>query len=87
MSEREEKLYKDFDYLDLLILLNVRPEESIARKPDHAFETIQYKHEALSRLIGDLNSGREKYNWVSIDANTDVDQVFLEIKRAVWAVL
>ena len=87
LSEREQKLYRKFDRLDLLIILNVNPDESHARKPDHALETIQNKYESLSRLKNELKAEPEKFNPVSIDANMDLDQVFLEIKRAVWAVL
>ena len=86
LSEREKKLYRNFDNLDLLIILDVEPDESHVRKPDHPLETIQNKYEALTKLKKDLDA-EGKLNWVPIDANMDLDQVYLEIRRAVWAIL
>ena len=86
LSEREKKLYRNFNNLDLLIILDVEPDESHVRKPDHPLETIQNKYEALTKLKKDLDA-EGKLNWVPIDANMDLDQVYLEIRRAVWAIL
>jgi thymidylate kinase len=85
LAELERKLYESFDYLDLLIILDVDPAESIKRKPDHAYETIQYKYEALTRLNHYLDGNERGFQRVEVNANLPFDDVLLETKRKVWA--
>jgi thymidylate kinase len=87
LADMENKLYKSFDTLDLLIVLEVDPGESIKRKPDHSPETIRYKYEALARLKRDLGGEEGKFKWVVVNANEPIDDVLLEIKRTLWALL
>jgi thymidylate kinase len=87
LAQIEENLYRNFNYLDLLIVLEVKPEESVARKPDHSLETIQSKNDALNRLKVELMNDHKNFPWVSIDSNRSFDQVLLQIKREVWKIL
>jgi hypothetical protein len=68
-----------------LIILDVDPAESIKRKPDHAYETIQYKYEALTRLNHYLDGNERGFQRVEVNANLPFDDVLLETKRKVWA--
>jgi thymidylate kinase len=87
LSEIEKRLYRKFDYLDFITVLDVNPEVSIERKPDHSMETIVAKNVALSQLKTDLSKAPEQWNWISIDSDLPIDQVLLNIKAAVWSQL
>jgi len=87
ISAMEKRLYQKFDTLDHLVILNVDPEVSIERKPDHSMETIRSKFDALSRLKTMLSENNGQFDWVQIDANMPLDQVNLELKRAIWSIL
>jgi len=87
LAALEEKMYRRFDTLDLIIILNVNPEVSVARKPDHSLETIQAKYSALSRLKTELAEDDGRWNRVLLDANSPIEQVLLDIKTAVWSEL
>lgn len=87
LSRMEQNLYRKFEYVDLLILLNVTPETSLQRKPDHPRETIQAKNIALDEVQSRLAKEPEPRNWVVIDAERSLDDVLLHVKRLVWAAL
>ena len=87
LSAVEQRLYRRFDFLDLIIILNVNPEVSVERKPDHSFETIQAKYSALSRLKTELAKDGNNWEWVPVDANNPIEQVLLDIKTAIWSEL
>ena len=87
LSGMEKRLYQKFDTLDHVLVLNVDPEVSVERKPDHSMETIQSKFDALSRLKIELSENLGQFDWVQIDANMPLDQVNLALKRAVWSIL
>ena len=83
----EQRLYRKFDNLDLLVMLNVDPEVSVERKPDHALEIILAKNAALTRLKTELAESDGEWKWVPVDANNPVEQVLLDIKTAIWSEL
>ena len=87
LSHVEKELYSKFEPVDMLILLNVDPEVSLQRKPDHPLETIQAKNTALNAVKTYLTKEPETWNWVSVDANMPFDDVLLHIKRIIWAAL
>ena len=87
LSMMEKRLYQQFNTLDQLLVLNVNPEVSVERKPDHPMETIQSKFEALSRLKTELSEQPGQFDRVQIDANMPFNQVNLALKRAVWSIL
>lgn len=87
LSAIERRLYQSFKYLDLLIVLDVSPEISVQRKPDHSMETILSKYDAMQRLKEELSEASSNHFWVSIDSDNSMEQVMLELKRAVWSEL
>jgi thymidylate kinase len=87
LANLEEKLYRNFNFLDLLLILNVSPEVCVVRKPDHSLETIHSKYDAINRLKAELKTENEKYNWINIDSNVPLANVLLEIKREIWKIL
>jgi thymidylate kinase len=87
LSHEEMDLYRKFESLDLLFLLNVSLETSMQRKPDHPCETIHAKYFALEDIKNNFKKGSYKWDWVPINAELPLEDVFLEIKRSVWALI
>jgi len=87
LSRIEKVLYRKFEPVDLLILLNVQLETSLQRKPDHPRETIQAKNMALNAVQSHIAQESGKWDWVSIDAEKSFEEVLLRTKRLVWAAL
>lgn len=87
LSRMEQDLYRKFKSVDLLVLLNVEPETSLQRKPDHSEETIRAKNIALNAVQSRIANDSGKWDWVSIDAEKPFEEVLLRIKRLVWAAL
>lgn len=87
LANIEKIMYRKFDYLDLLIILNVKPEDSVLRKPDHPLETIQAKFNAINRLKDELETNKRNFVWTTIESDQPLDKVLLDIKREVWKTL
>jgi thymidylate kinase len=87
LSRMEQALYRKYEPVDLLILLNVNPETSLQRKPDHPLEIIRAKNVALQAVKIRITGEHEKWNWVSIDAEATFEDVLLHLKRLVWVAL
>jgi len=74
----EEGWYRKIVPPEHIFLLRVRPEVSLARKPEHAPERIVAKSHALNELA-------ESNTQVTvIDAEKPLEAVLLEIKQRVW---
>ena len=87
LAKIEQRLYRRFDTLDLILILDVNPEVSVERKPDHSIETIQAKYSALLRLKTELKEESDRWKWLSVDSNNPIEQVLLDLKTAVWSEL
>ena len=85
-SQREQKIYDRFSRPDHMIILKVTPEVSQQRKPDHRLETIQDKDQAIKRLQADLQADAAQ-KWVTQNADIPLEDVLLQLKRKIWAVL
>lgn len=62
----------------LLFKLNLSPEESVRRKPDHTIEEVSPKSKITSKLVFD------KSTVVDIDASQSYQDELLQIKRYIW---
>jgi thymidylate kinase len=85
-SRLEQELYRRFGFPDFLVLLRVSPQLSMQRKPDHLPETIAAKHRALDALQDTLMNHPRK-NWALVDANAAYEDVLLQVKQQIWAIL
>lgn len=81
-SALEKKLYRRMHLPDLLIVLEVSPEVSFQRKPDHQLETIVEKNKVLERLTTEMEA--EGWHIVRIDANQQFETVLSHLKREIW---
>jgi thymidylate kinase len=81
-SRLERRLYRQMHLPDLLIVLEVSPQVSLQRKPDHQWETIVEKNEVLARLTTAMEkNGTEQ---VRIDADQPLDDVLTRVKMEIW---
>lgn len=83
---REERLYKRFAPAGYTIILDVTPEISQQRKPDHTLETIRGKDASIRELQARLRASNAA-SWSIQDADLPLDEVLLQLKRKIWAVL
>lgn len=82
----EARIYDRMVAPDHLILLDVSPDVSVQRKPDHDRAVV----EAKSRVIRDLAHGRRPCptsHVIHIDANRPQDDVLRELKSTIWQIL
>jgi thymidylate kinase len=82
----ERDIYRKFQMPDLLCILEVSPEISLQRKPDHRRSAIEAKHQLLRKLASSLQ-GKSRARLRRIDAGLPLEQVDLHIKRALWGAL
>jgi thymidylate kinase len=81
LSIIEEDLYHKIKPPDYLFILNVSPEISKMRKPDHNIQVMKSK----SQVIKSFN--REKLHFTEIDADETMDEVLIKTRLQLWEVL
>jgi thymidylate kinase len=87
LAGAEERIYRRFRLPDHLIVLNVSPNVSLDRKPDHSLEILREKSRAAVELAALAEMRNESVRVFKVDANLPLDHVILEIKRVLWDVL
>jgi thymidylate kinase len=87
LARAEEKMYRGFGVPEYLIVLDVRPEVAVDRKPDHAFDILEAKSRAAVELATLAERSNQPVGVIRVDANQALDDVLLEIKRRLWHVL
>lgn len=81
LSKMELELYSKIQPPDHLFILDVSPEVSKLRKPDHNIEIVQKK----SQAIKDFN--RHNLQCTEVNADEDIDLVLLKIKLQLWEII
>ena len=81
LSQAEENLYQKIRPPEQLFVLQVSPEVSLARKPDHKPELIEAKSQAIRQIA------RNDLNLTEVDAEQPLEQVLLQIKSTLWHLL
>lgn len=86
-ARAEQNLYRKIRLPDCLFALDVSPDVSLQRKPDHQRAAV----EAKSRAVGELKAMAEldaaKMNLVHLDANLPFEEVLSQLKTRIWKVL
>jgi thymidylate kinase len=85
LADREERMYRRFGMPDRLVVLEVSPEVSSGRKPDHRPAILAAKSIA-ARELADL-AERSRTPTIRINADRPLDPVLLDLKRRLWDVL
>jgi hypothetical protein len=81
LAKIEEGLYRQITTPDHFIALQVRPEISHLRKPDHNYEIITKKADALDAAISTLPG------LMVVRADEPIEQVVRQVKSIVWGCL
>jgi thymidylate kinase len=72
---------------DCVIVLDVSPEVSAARKPDHAPAVLEAKIKGVRSLIEVIRSEHRDVRLIHINADQPFDEVVLQLKRNIWSAL
>ena len=83
----EQAIYAKIRPPDYLIVLNVNPDVSLQRKPEHHWATVEAKSEFLKKLSAPTSSREIDWTIYRIDANQPLEIVLSQLKGVVWEVL
>lgn len=83
----EQRLYRKIPMPDLLFVLELAPDISLLRKPDHDRQAIEEKHVVLHRLLSRIKAEANLRYVMTIDATFPKDEVLQQIKEALWGVV
>ena len=72
---------------DLLFVLEVSPEVSLERKPDHDLAAIEAKNIALGKLATFIETSPKKVRVSYINASLPLEDVLGQIKQEIWGAL
>lgn len=86
-SRLERRLYRQIQMPDLLLVLEVSPEVSLERKPDHDWEAIEAKKIALGKLASLVEAAPKKVRVSYINASLPLETVLGQIKQEIWGAL
>ena len=87
LAKAEQRLYRKIRPPEFLFVLEVSPEVSFQRKPDHQPAVLQAKSSAISALASRASEGAARLNLSTIDANRPLDGVMSQLKSKVWELL
>ena len=79
LSTAEQELYQKIQPPDHIVMLKVRPEVSQARKPEHKWDLIVAKSEALQRM------NKNGYHLTEVDAGLPLSEVLQQVKPVIWS--
>ena len=85
-ARAEQTIYKQIGPPDHFIVLDVSPEVSLQRKPDHDSEAIHAKSQLIRRFIKTADAATP-YTLLRIDADLPLAEVVDRLKRHVWQLL
>jgi thymidylate kinase len=83
----EERIYQKIGPPDHYIVLDVSPEVSLERKPDHDGEAIRAKSQLLRKFMTTAGHPSASFDLIHIDADLPFAEVVDQLKRSVWQLL
>ena len=83
----ENKYYKRFSPPTCVIVLDVSPKVSFARKPDHDPATLDKKIKGVRVLIDLIRTNYKGVKFIHINADQPFNDVVLQLKRKIWNLL
>ena len=87
LAAAEKRMYRRFALPDYLMVLQVSPEVSADRKPDHRIGVLTAKARAALELATLAETGGDPARVIRIDANGPFDAVLQVVKARLWNVL
>ena len=86
LARREERIYRRFRLPDSMVVLQVSPEVSVLRKPDHLPDMLAAKSRATLD-VATLAEANGEVDVIRIDADRPLDEVLLDLEARLWDVL
>jgi thymidylate kinase len=87
LARTEKALYDRIRPPDYLAILNVSPEVSLQRKPDHKQDVVQEKSQLIHQMMTLAESESRGLRSIQLNADLPFEEVFLQLKRSVWEIL
>lgn len=87
LAKREKKYYEGIRPPENLVILNVSPEVSLKRKPDHKLDVVEGKSKLIDQLVALSESETSGLKVVNLDADLPLEQVSLELRKNIWEML
>jgi hypothetical protein len=85
-ARAEQNLYRKMLPPNYLVVLNVSPEVSLRRKPDHQLAAIEAKSRAVSDLTA-ADHGHGTFDVIHVSADLPLEEVLRQLKQSVWQVI
>lgn len=86
-ASKEKEIYTRMNLPECVIVLDVSPDVSVARKPDHDPAVLDAKIKGVRSLIDVIRTRHQDVRIIHINADQPFDEVFLQLKRNIWSVL
>lgn len=83
----EQGIYRQIGPPRHYLLLNVSPEVSLQRKPDHDPTAVTAKAQFLTQFAAEMEGRDEQVNLLTINADLPFEEVERQLKTAVWEAL
>ncbi len=83
----EQGIYRQISPPRHYLLLNVSPEVSLQRKPDHDPTAVTAKAQFLNKFAAEMEGSDEAVSLLTINADLPFAEVERQLKTAVWQVL
>jgi thymidylate kinase len=86
-AKAEQRIYGQIGPPDHYIVLDVSPEVSLQRKPDHDGQAIGAKSQLLRKFMTTADHPSASFGLIAIDADLPFAEVVSQLKRTVWQLL
>jgi thymidylate kinase len=87
LADAEQRLYQAMRPPDVLLVLDVSPEVSLLRKPDHQEAAVEAKAQAINELIGMADLQDRGVNVIHFNADLPRETVLAQIQSRIWALI
>jgi thymidylate kinase len=87
LARAEQDLYHDMRLPDTLFVLDVGPDVSLQRKPDHNRATVEAKIRAVNELMAMADADASEFSVVHLNANLPFEDVSSQLRAKIWEVL
>jgi thymidylate kinase len=87
LAKVEKAYYEKIRPPDHLVLLDVSPEVSLRRKPDHKQEVIEAKSQLIRGLTALAESDASGSRRIRLNADQPYENVIMQLKKRVWEIL
>jgi thymidylate kinase len=87
LATAEERMYRRFELPNYFVVLQVTPEVSADRKPDHRPDVLVAKGRAVAEMATLAETSGLPVKVIRIDANRPLDAVLVDVKGRLWDVL